>query len=57
LADRVRAHVLLCMLAHYLEWLMHQSVAPMLFEDTDKQQLKRHAPVSRHRRSAHQLPC
>ena len=37
LADRVRAHVLLCMLAYYLEWHMRQSLAPMLFEDTNKQ--------------------
>jgi hypothetical protein len=36
LADRVRAHVLLCMLAYYLEWHMRQSLAPMLFEDADK---------------------
>jgi hypothetical protein len=37
LADRVRAHVLLCMLAYYLEWHMRQCLAPMLFEDADKQ--------------------
>src|SRR5215467_7705758 len=37
LADRVRAHVLLCMLAYYLEWHMRQSLASMLFEYTDKQ--------------------
>jgi hypothetical protein len=37
LADRVRAHVLLCMLAYYLEWHMRQRLAPMLFEDADKQ--------------------
>ena len=37
LADRVRAHVLLCMLAYYREWHMRQSLAPMLFEDADKQ--------------------
>jgi hypothetical protein len=37
LADRVRAHVLLCMLAYYLEWHMRQKLAPMLFDDTDKQ--------------------
>ena len=37
LADRVRAHVLLCMLAYYLEWHMRQRLAPMLFDDTDKQ--------------------
>jgi hypothetical protein len=37
LSNRVRAHVLLCMLAYYLEWHMRQSLAPMLFDDTDKQ--------------------
>ena len=37
LAGRVRAHVLLCRLDYYLEWHMRQSLAPMLFEDTDKQ--------------------
>jgi hypothetical protein len=36
LADRVRAHVFLCMLAFYLEWHMRQRLAPMLFDDTDK---------------------
>jgi transposase len=35
LADRVRAHVFLCMLAYYLEWHMRQRLAPMLFDDTD----------------------
>jgi DDE family transposase len=37
LADRVRAHVFLCMLAYHLEWHMRQRLAPMLFDDTDKQ--------------------
>jgi len=36
LEGRVRAHVLLCMLAYYLEWHMRQCLAPMLFDDTDK---------------------
>jgi len=36
LADRVRAHVFLCMLAYYLEWHMRQKLAPMLFDDPDK---------------------
>jgi transposase len=36
LEDRVRAHVLLCMLAYYLEWHMRQCLAPMLFDDADK---------------------
>src|SRR5215469_10300552 len=37
LADRVRAHVFLCMLAYYLEWHMRQRLAPMLSDDTDKE--------------------
>ena len=37
LPDRVRAHVFLCMLAYYLEWHMRQRLAPMLFDDTDKE--------------------
>jgi hypothetical protein len=36
LAGRVRAHVFLCMLAYYLEWHMRQKLAPMLFDDADK---------------------
>jgi transposase len=36
LADRVRAHVFLCMLAYYIEWHMRQFLAPMLYDDTDK---------------------
>jgi transposase len=38
LADRVRAHVLLCMLAYYVEWHMRQLLAPLLFDDDDKPQ-------------------
>jgi len=34
-ADRVRAHVFLCMLAYYVEWHMRQALAPMLFDDDD----------------------
>ena len=37
LADRVRAHVFLCMLAYYVEWHMRQRLAPMLFDDTGKE--------------------
>jgi transposase len=36
LEGRVRAHVFLCMLGYYLEWHMRQCLAPMLFDDTDK---------------------
>jgi transposase len=35
-ADRVRAHVLLCMLAYYLEWHMRGALRPILFDDHDK---------------------
>jgi hypothetical protein len=38
LEGRVRAHVFLCMLAYHLEWHMRQCLAPMLFDDTDKDQ-------------------
>ncbi len=34
--NRVRAHVLLCMLAYYVEWHMRKKLAPLLFEDDDK---------------------
>jgi hypothetical protein len=37
LAERVRAHVFLCMLAYYLEWHLRQRLAPMLYDDTDKE--------------------
>jgi len=37
LADRVKAHVFLCMLAYYVEWHMRQRLAPMLFDDEDKE--------------------
>jgi transposase len=33
--NRVRAHVLLCMLAYYVEWHMRRVLAPMLFDDAD----------------------
>ena len=35
-AQRVRAHVLLCMLAYYLEWHMRQVLKPILFDDHDR---------------------
>ena len=34
-AERVRAHVLLCMLAYYVEWHMRQRLKPLLFDDED----------------------
>ena len=34
-AERVKAHVFLCMLAYYVEWHMRQALAPLLFDDED----------------------
>jgi hypothetical protein len=35
-APRVRAHVLLCMLAYYVEFHMRSRLAPLLFDDHDR---------------------
>ena len=37
LADRVRAHVFLCMLAYHVEWQMRARLKPMLYDDADKE--------------------
>ena len=46
-APRVRAHVLLCMLAYYLQWHMRRCLAPMLFDEPDPtaRQAQRTSPV------------
>jgi transposase len=36
LPDRVRGHVLLCLLAYYVEWHLRGRLAPLLFDDDDK---------------------
>jgi transposase len=36
-SNRIKSHVLLCMLAYYVEWHMKQALAPMLFEDHDSE--------------------
>ena len=36
LADRVRGHVFLCLLAYYLEWHMRRALAPLLFMEEDR---------------------
>jgi transposase len=53
LEGRVRAHVFLCMLAYYLEWHMRQRLAPMLFDDTDKEaaEAQRKSAVAKAQRS------
>src|ERR1700759_3028638 len=35
MADRVRAHVFLCMLAYHVEWHLRHALAPLLFHDTE----------------------
>ena len=50
LAGRVRAHVLVCLLAYYVEWHMRRALAPLLFADEQPQQQT--SPVAPARRSA-----
>ena len=38
LEQRVRAHVLLCLLAYYVEWHMRQALAPILFAEDEPDQ-------------------
>ena len=48
-APRVRAHVLLCMLAYYLQWHMRRRLAPMLFDEPDPAAREAHrtSPVAK----------
>ena len=45
---RVRAHVLLCMLAYYVEWHLRKAWAPILFQDHDQlaAEAERTSPVA-----------
>jgi hypothetical protein len=54
-AQRVRAHVFLCMLAYYVEWHMRESLKPMLFDDEyiEFARATRVSPVAKARRSDH----
>jgi hypothetical protein len=49
LAGRVRAHVFLCMLAYHVTWHMRQALAPLLFEDHDREAaaVARPSPVAK----------
>jgi transposase len=38
LDDRIRAHVFLCMLAYYVEWHMRPKLAPLLFDDHEREE-------------------
>ena len=37
LAGRVRAHVFLCMLAYHVQWHLRRALAPLLFDDHDRE--------------------
>jgi len=51
--DRVRTHVFLRMLSYYLSWHMQHRLAPMLFQDDDRETAKaaRSSPVAPAQRS------
>ena len=46
LADRVRAHILLCTLAYYGEWHMREAWRALMFADTDQQAKATRDPVA-----------
>ena len=48
-ANHVRGHVFLCMLAYYVEWHMRRKLAPLLFQDDDRQSARsaRRSPVAK----------
>ena len=51
LEERVKAHVLICMLACYLTWHLRRAWAPLTF--TDEHPPPQHNPVAPARRSGH----
>jgi transposase len=51
LADRVRAHILLCMLAYYVEWHMREAWRELMFADTEQQAKATRDPVAPAKRS------
>jgi hypothetical protein len=52
LADRVRAHIFLCMLAYYVEWHMREAWRELLFADEDLKRKVHRDPVAAAERSA-----
>jgi hypothetical protein len=53
-AERVRCHLLLCMLAYYVEWHMRAALKPLLFDEDDPEgaRASRPDPVAPKRPSA-----
>lgn len=52
LADRVRAHIFLCMLAYYVEWHMREAWRELMFADVDQAAKATRDPVAPAKRSA-----
>jgi transposase len=50
-ADRVRAHIFLCMLAYYVEWHMREAWRELMFADTEQTAKATRDPVAPARRS------
>lgn len=51
LADRVRAHIFLCMLAYYVEWHLREAWRELMFADTDQAAKTTRDPVAPAKRS------
>lgn len=52
LADRVRSHIFLCILAYYVEWHMREAWRPLLFADQDQLAKTTRDPVAPAKRSS-----
>jgi hypothetical protein len=52
LTDRVRAHVLICLLAYYVEWHLRRAWTPLLLEDEQRGEPHAPSPVTPAQRSA-----
>ena len=52
--DHVRGHILLCLLAYYVEWHLRRRLAPLLFEEEDRAGARalRQSPVEKAQVSA-----
>src|SRR5437016_9012054 len=50
-ADRVRAHIFLCLLAYYVEWHMREAWRELMFAATDQQAKAKRDPVAPAKRS------
>jgi len=50
-ADRVRAHIFLCMLAYYVEWHLRAAWRELMFTDTDPEAHAKRDPVAPAKRS------